>query len=165
MQNDGESYDTNGHLTTSSQVRKIEENEVTDDMENSSNVYTYIPETHFQSSEQSGLEASAYIPETSYETPETVIRIENTPRMKKRLCQTSEQRQLDSSEQRICSAIEELREISASTRTTEREDEFDIFGRSVAAQLRQLPLMDALSVQLKLQTTLTEARIRASQNH
>ncbi|KAJ9581846.1 hypothetical protein L9F63_003814 [Diploptera punctata] len=132
-------------------------------MENST-MYTYIPETHFQTSDQSGMEASTYIPETSYETGDHVIKIENAPRLKKRLCQPSEQRLLDNSEQRICSAIEELREISASARSMEREDEFDIFGRSVAAQLRQLPLTDALSIQLKLQTILTEARIRASQN-
>lgn len=40
------------------------------------------------------------------------------------------------------------------------ESEFEIFGRSIAAQLSQIPLADALELQLKIQTLVTQERLR-----
>ncbi|PSN42312.1 hypothetical protein C0J52_11148 [Blattella germanica] len=155
---DGEGYEENAALGGAPQIVVPDENGDTD-VENSSNIFTYIPEAQFQTSEQD----RTFIPETSFETCEQFIKIENNGRKKSNL-KLLDQRQLENSEQRICNAIEELREISASVRSAEKEDEFDLFGRSIAEQLRQLPLEDALSIQLKLQTVVTEARLKATKS-
>lgn len=40
-----------------------------------------------------------------------------------------------------------------------REDEFDIYGKYIAAQLRKMDLQKALRVQLEIQSIVSEARI------
>lgn len=52
-----------------------------------------------------------------------------------------------------------LSNVEVKQEVTECEDEFDIFGRHVAAQLRQLGLVNALKAQSKIQSVLTELRI------
>lgn len=42
-----------------------------------------------------------------------------------------------------------------------KENEFTLFAKHIAAQLEQLPLKEALTVQLDIQCLLTEARIRS----
>lgn len=45
------------------------------------------------------------------------------------------------------------------------EDEFDLFGKHIACQLRQLPLHKALHIQQQFQSMLTDARIAAMTTH
>jgi hypothetical protein len=54
----------------------------------------------------------------------------------------------------VNSAIEKLRKISDDCKT--QEDEFDFFGKSLAVQLRKMPLQRALICQQKLQVMLDE---------
>lgn len=41
----------------------------------------------------------------------------------------------------------------------QKEDEFDCFGKSIAVQLKKLPLTSAMKLKVKIQTLLTEERI------
>lgn len=43
-----------------------------------------------------------------------------------------------------------------------REDEFDIYGKFIAAQLRGMELQQALRIQLEIQNLISEARISNS---
>ncbi|XP_044726799.1 uncharacterized protein LOC123290610 [Chrysoperla carnea] len=47
----------------------------------------------------------------------------------------------------------------------DNDDEFDIFGKSVAIQLRKLPLNQALKAQLDIQTLLINARLKANKGN
>lgn len=42
---------------------------------------------------------------------------------------------------------------------TENQDEFDAFGLSIAAQLRSLPMMDAVELQMEIQQLITSKRL------
>jgi len=54
-------------------------------------------------------------------------------------------------------AIEKLRKISDDCKT--QEDEFDFFGKSLAVQLKKMPLQRALICQQKLQQVMMDGRI------
>jgi hypothetical protein len=36
------------------------------------------------------------------------------------------------------------------------ENEFDVYGRSIASQLKKLPLQDALELQIQIQTVIAQ---------
>ena len=55
------------------------------------------------------------------------------------------------------SAIEKLRKISNDCKT--QEDEFDFFGKSIAVQLKKMPLQRALICQQKLQQVMMYERL------
>lgn len=48
--------------------------------------------------------------------------------------------------------------------TSFKHTEFDAFGWSVAAQLKSLPLIDALELQLQIQQLITEERLKRIRN-
>lgn len=52
------------------------------------------------------------------------------------------------------SKLENIAAVAASSKAA--ESPFDVFGKSIAAQLKQLPKRQAIATQLKLQTILTE---------
>jgi len=58
---------------------------------------------------------------------------------------------------RMCSAIEKLRKISDDCKT--QEDEFDFFGKSLAVQLKKMPLQQAVICQQKLQQVMVDERL------
>ncbi|GBP05064.1 hypothetical protein EVAR_3404_1 [Eumeta japonica] len=57
-------------------------------------------------------------------------------------------------------ALNRLENISSAINTQTEYDEFHYFGLNLAAQLRSLPLYDALDVQTQIQNILTTARRR-----
>ena len=57
----------------------------------------------------------------------------------------------------MCSAIEKLRKISDDCKT--QEDEFDFFGKSLAVQLKKMPLQQAVICQQKLQQVMVDERL------
>ena len=59
--------------------------------------------------------------------------------------------------QDVNSAIEKLRKISDDCKT--QEDEFDFFGKSLAVQLKKVPLQHALICQQKLQEVMMNERM------
>lgn len=59
--------------------------------------------------------------------------------------------------QEVNNAIEKLRKISDDCKT--QEDEFDFFGKSLAVQLKKMPLQRALICQQKLQQVMMEERM------
>jgi len=59
--------------------------------------------------------------------------------------------------QDVKSSIEKLRQISDDCET--REDEFDFFGKSLALQLKKMPLQRALICQQKLQQVMMDERM------
>lgn len=64
-------------------------------------------------------------------------------------------------EEPLTSALNRLENISSSINNKQPEyDEFHFFGQNIAAQLRALPLFEALNVQTQIHTLLTEARRR-----
>jgi hypothetical protein len=65
-------------------------------------------------------------------------------------------RQIASGLQNVNSAIEKLKKISDDCRT--QEDEFDCLGRSLALQLKKMPLQRALICQQKLQQVILDER-------
>lgn len=46
-----------------------------------------------------------------------------------------------------------------SSEGTRKEDEFDVYGQFIAAQLRQMDLQIALKVQLEIQNIISRARL------
>lgn len=52
-----------------------------------------------------------------------------------------------------------IREDYQNVVVTDQPDEFEIFGRSLAAQLRRMPLYDAIVCQEKLQSVITQSRL------
>lgn len=52
-----------------------------------------------------------------------------------------------------------FRESIDSTETASKEDEFDIYGKYIASQLRKMDLQKALRVQLEIQSLVSEARL------
>ncbi|XP_060806888.1 uncharacterized protein LOC106129784 [Amyelois transitella] len=63
-------------------------------------------------------------------------------------------------EEPITYALDRLQNISSAINAPPNYDEFHYFAQNVAAQLRTLPLYDALDVQHEIQTILTAARRR-----
>jgi hypothetical protein len=59
--------------------------------------------------------------------------------------------------QDVNSAIEKLRKISDDCKT--QEDEFDLFGKSLAVQLKKMPLHRALICQQQLQQVMMDERM------
>jgi hypothetical protein len=59
--------------------------------------------------------------------------------------------------QDVNSAIEKLRKISDDCKT--QEDEFDLFGKSLAVQLKKMPLQRALICQQQLQEVMMDERM------
>ncbi|GBP63007.1 hypothetical protein EVAR_43755_1 [Eumeta japonica] len=59
------------------------------------------------------------------------------------------------------SLIDELKTFVDETKGRKENDEFDIFGKHVAVQLRSLPLEEALIVQKKIQSVITHSRINS----
>jgi len=57
----------------------------------------------------------------------------------------------------VNSAIDKLRQISDDCKT--EEDEFDFFGKSLAVQLKKMPLQGALICQQKLQQVMMDERM------
>lgn len=49
--------------------------------------------------------------------------------------------------------------IDSQSESLEQEDEFDIYGKFIATQLRQMDLNKALRIQLAIQNLLSEARL------
>lgn len=49
--------------------------------------------------------------------------------------------------------------------TTLHEDEFDLFGKYIATQLRQLPLKNALEMQIKIMQLITNERLKVIQQN
>lgn len=61
----------------------------------------------------------------------------------------------------LSSAIDPLETISTKTRSdTDNKTEFDIFGQSIAMQLNNMPIEDALEMQLQIQQLLTQHRLK-----
>jgi len=60
----------------------------------------------------------------------------------------------------IDTTVDRLEKISAIASAPKVENPFEIFGKSVAVQLNQLPKRQALASQLKLQTILTEELLK-----
>lgn len=58
----------------------------------------------------------------------------------------------------ISKAINKLDEVVKTNNTNYPENEFDIFGKLVATQLKQMPLFDALTCQDQIQTLLRKKR-------
>ncbi|XP_053615852.1 uncharacterized protein LOC128678380 [Plodia interpunctella] len=63
------------------------------------------------------------------------------------------------------STLQRLEKISAAINTRPKEDEFYYFGQNVAAQLRSLPLHDALDLQSKIQMLISTERTRLSTSY
>jgi len=66
-------------------------------------------------------------------------------------------RPIASGMQAVNGAIEKLRKISDDCKT--QEDEFDFFGKSLAVQLKKMPLQRALICQQKLQQVMMDERM------
>lgn len=60
--------------------------------------------------------------------------------------------------------IQREQQNSTQTFNYNTDDEFEIFGRSIAAQLRRMPLYDAIMCQEKLQSVLTQSRLSSFSN-
>lgn len=73
---------------------------------------------------------------------------------------TSRRRKRAPQEEPINDALNRLENISSAINTHTEYDEFHYFGLNLAAQLRSLPLYDALDVQTQIQNILTTARRR-----
>ncbi|XP_034174686.2 uncharacterized protein LOC117601680 [Osmia lignaria lignaria] len=65
----------------------------------------------------------------------------------------------ETGEKFLSSALHRLETISANAIATSKKTEFDIFGQSVAAQLNNMTLEDALQLQLEIQQLITRKRI------
>lgn len=57
------------------------------------------------------------------------------------------------------SNIQNIRQEHQNQVITDQPDEFEMFGRSIAAQLRRMPLYDAIICQEKLQSVITQSRL------
>ncbi|GBP77294.1 hypothetical protein EVAR_31726_1 [Eumeta japonica] len=73
---------------------------------------------------------------------------------------TTRRRKRSLQEEPIISALDRLENISSAINSQSNYDEFHYFALNVAAQLRALPLYEALDVQNGIQTILTAARRR-----
>lgn len=60
----------------------------------------------------------------------------------------------------IDSTVNKLEKIAAIASAPKVENSFEVFGKSVAVQLNQLPKRQALTSQLKIQTFLTEELLK-----
>lgn len=60
----------------------------------------------------------------------------------------------------IDSTVDKLEKIAAIASAPKVENPFEVFGKSVAVQLNQLPKRQALASQLKIQTILTEELLK-----
>lgn len=58
-----------------------------------------------------------------------------------------------------CSDRTFLGSIDSSIENSSKEDEFDIYGKYIASQLRKMDLQKALRVQLEIQSLVSEARL------
>ncbi|XP_046145931.1 uncharacterized protein LOC123989255, partial [Osmia bicornis bicornis] len=65
----------------------------------------------------------------------------------------------EADEKFLSSALHRLEAILVNAIATSKNTEFDIFGQSVAAQLNNMPLEDALQLQLEIQQLITRKRI------
>lgn len=118
-----------------------------------------------QSSQQS--DVSLQHPENST-TPENVMSPPSTIPEDRALSQSSSQSSVTLTrrkrrapqEEPINDALKSLENISSAINTHAEYDEFHYFGLNLAAQLRSLPLYDALDVQTQIQNILTTARRR-----
>lgn len=67
----------------------------------------------------------------------------------------------DFSETFVSSAIHRLENISSNaSSSSSTQTEFDVFGKSIAAQLNNMEYADAIAMQLKIQQLITEERLR-----
>lgn len=73
----------------------------------------------------------------------------------------SKKRKQDQRLTAVTNAIDTLKELKSAT--VQNEDEFDFFGRNIASQLRQLPLVNSLRLQTKIQGLIAEERISVVQ--
>lgn len=70
-----------------------------------------------------------------------------------------QQSKIDNSSNNV---VEEFKQTCSNQSTT--ENEFDVYGKHVAIQLKQLPLQDALQLQVEIQYLLTKARLQSINN-
>jgi hypothetical protein len=68
-------------------------------------------------------------------------------------------RKSDNTSGAVHQAITSLKEVAAANNAANDEDEFSEYAMHVAAQLRKLPLVNALRLQEKIQNLITEERI------
>lgn len=117
-----------------------------------------------QSSQHSGV--SLQYPENTT-TPENIMSPPSTTpedrpqsRSSSQSTVTSRRRKRVPREEPINDALDRLQNITSAINTHTEYDEFHYFGLNLAAQLRSLPLYDALDLQTQIQNILITARRR-----
>lgn len=101
--------------------------------------------------------------EHDHEETNSVVDVTPSPSIEtpRRIQTMSKKRKQDQRLTAVTNAIDTLKELKSTT--VQIEDEFDFFGRNVASQLRQLPLVNSLRLQTKIQGLLAEERISVLQ--
>lgn len=123
-------------------------------------------DTH-ETPEDRGFPASASITTINADTQEEIIHVENTESANRSTPKQSKPTNMfraPPSRKRkivhdITTAIDKLDKVVQSNNKNETENEFDIFGKHVAVQLKQMPLYDAIICQEQIQTVLRQKRL------
>lgn len=97
-------------------------------------------------------------PENVMSPPSTIP--EDRPQSRSSSFTSTRRKRRAPQEEPMNDALNRLENISSAINTQTEYDEFHYFGLNLAAQLRSLPLYDALDVQTQFQNILTTARRR-----